>query len=102
VRNARGQQATSLAPVLESPLANNVTSCPCLTSSSVKYETTRSVPPYCWGGTLSYSGETCAILIDNPFDTHGVDHALININVVAEIGKDGVDYSITGHSFHGD
>jgi hypothetical protein len=38
-------QGTSRALVSESPLANKVTSCPCLTSSSVRYETILSVPP---------------------------------------------------------
>src|ERR1700719_149643 len=51
----------SLAEVCESPLANKVTSWPCATSCSVRNETTRSVPPYILGGTLSYRGETCAI-----------------------------------------
>src|SRR5262245_18854257 len=49
--------------VRESPLANSVTSWPSLTSSSVKYATTRSVPPYSCGGTLSVNGATCAILM---------------------------------------
>jgi hypothetical protein len=48
---------------MESPLAKSVTSWPCRISSSVRYETTRSVPPYKTGGTLSISGEICAILI---------------------------------------
>jgi hypothetical protein len=39
------QPGTNLAAVVESPLANSVTSWPMRTSSSVKYETTRSVPP---------------------------------------------------------
>jgi hypothetical protein len=60
-RKAFGQQATSRAFVFESPLANRVTSCPSSTNSSVRYETTRSVPPYSFGGTLSYKGETWAI-----------------------------------------
>src|SRR5205807_10580387 len=62
-RRARSQGACRTASVCESPLANNVTSCPCRTSSSVKYDTTRSVPPYSCGGQLSCSGTTCAILI---------------------------------------
>ena len=37
--------ATSRALVFESPLANSVTSWPSRTSSSVRFETTRSVPP---------------------------------------------------------
>jgi hypothetical protein len=41
---------------MESPEAKSVTSCPASTSASVKYETTRSVPPYEVGGTLSKSG----------------------------------------------
>ena len=44
-RCARSHGATSVADVRESPLANSVTLCPCLTSSSVKTLTTRSVPP---------------------------------------------------------
>jgi hypothetical protein len=36
-----------------SPLANSVRSCPKSTNSSVNHETTRSVPPYNLGGTLS-------------------------------------------------
>ena len=44
-RSAISQQRTSFADVLESPLAKSVTSCPWRTSSSVKNETTRSVPP---------------------------------------------------------
>ena len=40
-----GTQGTSFADVVESPLANKVTSWPCRTSSSVSQETTRSVPP---------------------------------------------------------
>jgi len=57
-RSALGQQATSSAAVSESPLANRVIWWPCAISSSVRYETTRSVPPYCAGGTLSISGAT--------------------------------------------
>jgi hypothetical protein len=41
----RAQQGISWALVMESPLANSVTSCPSLTSSSVENETTLSVPP---------------------------------------------------------
>ena len=48
-RAARDQ----FAAVRESPVANSVTSCPSPTSSSVNHETTRSVPPYNFGGTLS-------------------------------------------------
>ena len=44
-RSARGAHGTSRARVTESPLANNVTSCPRSTSASVRNETTRSVPP---------------------------------------------------------
>src|SRR5438876_11542792 len=44
-RSACSQQGTSLAEVIESALANSVTSWPCATSSSVRYETMRSVPP---------------------------------------------------------
>jgi hypothetical protein len=44
-RSALGAHGTSFASVTESPLANSVTSWPCRTSSSVRYETTRSVPP---------------------------------------------------------
>src|SRR5580700_4561199 len=56
-------QLTNLAAVTESPEANSVTSWPSRTRSSVRYETIRSVPPYKRGGTLSASGEICAILI---------------------------------------
>ncbi len=52
-RSAAGAHGTSSARVLESPLANSVTSCPRSTSASVKKCTTRSVPPYSFGGTLS-------------------------------------------------
>src|SRR6266404_7097512 len=62
-QRACGQGATSFAAVRESPLANRVTSCPSRTSSSVKYETTLSVPPYWRGGTLSYKGATWAMRI---------------------------------------
>ena len=40
-----GSAGTRRALVSESPLANSVTSCPSPTSSSVRYDTTRSVPP---------------------------------------------------------
>jgi len=50
--NALGHMGTSRALVTESPLANNVTSCPRRTNSSVSQYTTRSVPPYSTGGTL--------------------------------------------------
>jgi hypothetical protein len=60
-RRARGQTRTSLALVRESPLANSVTSCPKSTNSSVNHETTRSVPPYNFGGTLSARGAICAM-----------------------------------------
>jgi len=43
--NHLGVELTSSAEVAESPLANSVTSWPCRTSSSVRYEMTRSVPP---------------------------------------------------------
>src|SRR6266404_1030309 len=62
-QRACGQGATSFAAVRESPLANRVTSCPSRTSSSVKYETTLSVPPYRRGGTHSYKGATWAMRI---------------------------------------
>jgi hypothetical protein len=52
-----------LADVTLSPLANRVTSCPISTSSSVRKETTRSVPPYSFGGTASWRGAICAIRI---------------------------------------
>src|SRR5512140_1622647 len=61
-RRLRGTTDTRLAEVTESPLANKVTSWPIWTSASVRYETTRSVPPYARGGTLSYNGATWAIL----------------------------------------
>jgi hypothetical protein len=63
VRRALGHIATKRAVLVESPLANKVTSCPAQTSSSVSHETTRSVPPYPEGGTLSESGEIWAILM---------------------------------------
>ncbi len=44
-RNASGYPATSFALVIESPEAKSVTLCPRRTSSSVRYETTLSVPP---------------------------------------------------------
>jgi hypothetical protein len=44
-RNDRRHAATSRAFVSESPLAKSVTSWPCRTSSSVRYDTARSVPP---------------------------------------------------------
>jgi hypothetical protein len=44
-RSPRGTTATSRAEVTESPLANSVTSWPIWTSASVRYDTTRSVPP---------------------------------------------------------
>src|ERR1700737_609805 len=50
---------------MESPLANKVTSWPRRTKSSVSHDTIRSVPPYSFGGTLSNSGATCAILMKN-------------------------------------
>jgi len=60
-RKPRRQGGTSLALVRESPLANSVTSCPKSTNSSVNHETTRSVPPYNFGGTLSARGAICAM-----------------------------------------
>jgi hypothetical protein len=57
-----------VAVVLESPLANSVTSQPKLTNSSVSQETTLSVPPYSFGGTLSASGATSAMRIVSSFD----------------------------------
>src|SRR5215813_8790639 len=62
-RSAIGAHGTSSALETESPLANSVTSCPSLTSSSAKYDTIRSVPPYSRGGTLSMSGAICAIFM---------------------------------------
>src|SRR5262249_31508575 len=62
-RSARGITGASTALVRESALANSVTSCPCWTSSSVNQCTTRSVPPYSLGGTLSASGAIWAIRI---------------------------------------
>src|SRR5262245_651222 len=59
--SARGQIETSFARVRESPLAKSVTSCPSPTSSSTNHETTLSVPPYNFGGTLSANGAICAI-----------------------------------------
>src|SRR5215217_3934192 len=60
-RSPWGTQGTSVAEVWESPLANSVTSWPCATSSSVSQDTTRSVPPYSFGGTASANGATWAI-----------------------------------------
>src|SRR6478736_4189616 len=60
-RRAKGAQLTNLPDETESPLANKVTSCPCLLNSSLRYETIRSVPPYSCGGTLSMRGAICAI-----------------------------------------
>src|SRR5262245_24956738 len=62
-RMARGQAAISRADVRESALAKSVTSWPRRTSSSVSHDTTRSVPPYSCGGTLSARGATWAILM---------------------------------------
>src|SRR5829696_9784857 len=56
-----GTHGTSFAEVLESPLANSVTSCPSATSSSVSQDTTRSVPPQSLGGTASASGAIWAM-----------------------------------------
>src|SRR4051794_14948081 len=67
-RRDRSQTGTRLALVTESPLANRVTSWPAATSSSVRYDTTRSVPPYIRGGTLSYNGAICAIRTGPPID----------------------------------
>src|SRR5262245_14519893 len=62
-RSAMGAHGTSSALETDSPLANRVTSCPSLTSSSARYDTIRSVPPYRRGGTLSMSGAICAIFM---------------------------------------
>ena len=51
-RSATGVTGTSSAR-RESPLAKSVTSWPRRTSSSVSQDSTRSVPPYRWGGTAS-------------------------------------------------
>src|SRR6185369_12432373 len=63
IRRARGHVGTRCARVTESPLANRVTSCPIATSSSVRKETTRSVPPYSRGGTDSVRGAIWATRI---------------------------------------
>src|SRR5258708_1593180 len=60
-RSARGHAGMRFALVCESPAANSVTLWPRRTSSSVMYDTTRSVPPYSLGGTLSYRGAICAM-----------------------------------------
>src|SRR5262249_17263945 len=73
-RRASGAPGTSSARVRESPLANSVTSCPRSSSASVRKWTTRSVPPYSFGGTRSYNGEICAIL--NP-GAPGSSHAKV-------------------------
>ena len=53
--------------VCDPPLANKVTLWPCRTSSSANQETTRSVPPYNFGGTASARGATSAMRICCPF-----------------------------------
>src|SRR2546430_2047207 len=63
-RRARGQLASSRALVTETPLANSGTSWPSAISSSVSHDSTRSVPPYSFGGTASVSGAICAICIE--------------------------------------
>src|SRR5690348_3469793 len=68
---------SSFALVRESPLANRVTSWPSSTSSSVSQETTRSVPPYSFGGIASVSGAICAIRIHLP---PGFGHFLVKDN----------------------
>ena len=45
--------ATSCALVLASALENSITSCPWSTRASHRWATTRSVPPYSFGGTAS-------------------------------------------------
>src|SRR5215216_750707 len=66
-----------LALVIESPPANNVTSCPSATNSSVSHETTSSVPPYDLGGTLSANRATWAMRINPPVVTlDGLDASL--------------------------
>src|SRR4029450_4089604 len=62
-RRARGQTGTSLGLVRESPLANSVTAWRRPPHWSVNQETTRSVPPYSFGGTLSARGAICAMRI---------------------------------------
>jgi hypothetical protein len=62
-RKPRVLQATSSAPVRESPLAKSVTWCARRIIASVRTETTRSVPPYNGGGTDSVKGATIAIRI---------------------------------------
>src|ERR1700677_275954 len=65
-RKALGHIGASVAFVTLSPDANSVTSCPSSTRASVRYATTRSVPPYNFGGTASVSGATCAIFMCSP------------------------------------
>src|SRR6476660_9515225 len=77
-----GTQRTSCALVIESPLANSVTSCPIRTNSSVRYETIRSVPPYSRGGTLSMSGPTCPIFIFAALANQ--DRCCVRYNVIRE------------------
>src|SRR6478735_10044703 len=79
-RIAVGTQPTSCALVIESPLANSVTSCPIRTNSSVRYETIRSVPPYSRGGTLSMSGATCPIFIFTVLAIRGPRRVRCNID----------------------
>src|SRR3954468_16082099 len=49
--SALGTAGARRALVSESPLAKSVTSCPRDTSASQRLWMTRSVPPYCPGGT---------------------------------------------------
>ena len=65
-RSARGHIGRSVADVVESPLANSVTSWPSATSSSVSQWMTRSVPPYFFGGIASVKGAIWAMRIQYP------------------------------------
>jgi hypothetical protein len=62
-RSADGHTGTRRALLSESPLANSVTLWPSATRSSVSQDTTLSVPPYNFGGTLSANGAIWAIRI---------------------------------------
>jgi hypothetical protein len=62
-RMAWSRTGTSRARVWASAAANRVTSWPSSTSASVRCATTRSVPPYSFGGTASYRGVTWAIFM---------------------------------------
>src|SRR6476661_6457471 len=91
-RSASGHIGASVAEVDESPLANNVTSWPSCTSWSVRYDTTRSVPPYNFGGTLSLNGATCAIRMVVRSDKMLIECKLnVTVNCAAVSPQEGPD-----------